>query len=536
MGIPYYFYQVFKKYNSERELVLNEYEIKTKIGPEFLFFDYNSLIHPCAKKTLELLDQKYSNTELSQKIIEDCLNYTRYLIDLVSAKNVYILIDGVAPRAKMNQQRQRRYKNNFLKEIMPKNDECLNEWDSNQITPGTYFMEQLNQELIKFKETIEKDTGINIIISDSNEKGEGEHKMMKIITELKTESNICIYGLDADLIMLSLLNQKSNQIVLLRDNNNSNNNDKDTNFSFLNISKLKECIILDMKFYIGNTKTKIDTDQILEDYILLLFFIGNDFLQHLPNIIIRDNGIYILLKTYGKIIKTKREDEYLTNKLKDNPINLEFLKDIFKELGNLEEYFFKNIYSPYQKDTIFYKDNVNISQDYSSVFFYTQDKIKFNTPGYKQRYYYYYGIPITKINNVCQNYLEGLYWTLGYYKNHQHNNWTWFYEYENTPFISDLYLFMKNSQNKKVIINETECFTPKQQLLMVLPRKSLLPIIYQIDIDLFNKLERLFRLNTTEMEKYFPTKIYLNMTFKEYLWQSDIFISNLSDYFLKLIY
>jgi 5'-3' exoribonuclease 1 len=533
MGIPYYFYQVFKKYSSEKDLVLNENEIHSKTKPEFLFFDYNSLIHPCAKKTLDILEEKLNEEDLEEKIIQECLNYTRYIIDIVSAKNVYILIDGVAPRAKMNQQRQRRYKNNFLKEIIPDDDNVINKWDSNKITPGTYFMEKLSKALLKFKELMENESGTKMIISDSNEKGEGEHKMMKIISDLgdsnSINSHICIYGLDADLIMLSLLNKYSNNIVLIRDNN------KDSNFSFLNICKLKECIVMDMNFYMGNSKKNIDTRRLIEDYILLLFFIGNDFLHHLPSIITRDNGIHILLKTYGKIIKTKREDIYLTNKSKNDYINLELLEELFEELGNSEDYFFKNIYSPYQKQT-FYKDSLDISQKYSTVFFYTDDKVNFNKSGYKQRYYNYYGIPISNMKDTCQNYLEGLYWILGYYRNHEHNNWTWYYKYENTPFISDLYLFLKNKRYKKVCIEETQSYSPKEQLIMVLPRTSLLPILSDIDKELHEKLLRLFRLNNLEMEIYFPTKIYLNMTFKEYLWQSDIFISNLSDYFLKLIY
>lgn len=532
MGIPYYFYQVFKKYNSEKDLVLNQNEIPLKIKPKYLFFDYNSLIHPCAKKTLEKLGEtKFDEEYLETQIIQDCLNYTRYIIDLIKAENVYIVIDGVAPRAKMNQQRQRRYKNYFLKQILQNDSEVINTWDSNKITPGTYFMEKLNKELMKFKEIILQDTDINVIISDSNEKGEGEHKMMKTISELQDDSNICIYGLDADLIMLSLLNKKSDQIVLLRDNNN------DDKFSFLCINKLKECIILDMKFYIGDSKKDINKQRLLEDYILLLFFIGNDFLNHLPSVIIKDNGIYILLKTYGKIIKTKKEQDYLTDYTKplSESINLQLLTEVLQELAKIEDYFFRNIYSAYQ-GKIKYKDNLNLNDQYDNVFFYTEDKIKFNTDGYKNRYYLYYGISIVDLNNVCQNYLEGLYWVLGYYRNHQHNNWLWYYKYENTPFISDLSFFLSNKKNKSIYINETNCYSPIEQLLMVLPRESLLCIIKEIDNSLFEKLNRLFRLNNIEMEKYFPTKIYLNMTFKEFLWQSDIFISNLSDYFLKLIY
>ena len=528
MGIPYYFYQVFKKYNNEKDLVLNEDEIKQKTNPQYLFFDYNSLIHPCAKKTIERLgEEKQDETFLESQIINDCLQYTRYIITTVGAKDVYIIIDGVAPRAKMNQQRQRRYKNRFLKTIISEDDN-VNEWDSNKITPGTSFMNKLIHELHNFKEILNQELGINITLSDSNEKGEGEHKMMKIINCLPGVSNICIYGLDADLIMLSMKNSQSSRIVLLRDNNNDNK------FSFLSINKLKECILLDIRFHIGTTRKNLNDKKLLDDYIVLLFFIGNDFLLHIPSIVIKNNGIGILLKTYGKIMR--KSDVYLTDYTKElkERINLDMLCDIFEELGNLEEYFFKHIYSPYQGKFI-YRDKVNLEEEYKNVSFYTNDVIKLNTEGYKNRYYLYYGISITNLKDTCQNYLDGLYWVFGYYNNHEHDNWLWYYKYENTPFASDFSHFLKNKMYKNVNIESTNSYTCKEQLCMVLPRESLLNILKDIDLEHHDKLKRLFRLNTIELEKYFPTQINLNMVFKEYLWQSDIFINNLSDHFLKLI-
>ena len=46
---------------------------------------------------------------------------------------------------------------------------------------------------------------IKTILSDSNEPGEGEHKIMKIIDGMPMNSINVVYGLDADLIMLSMI-------------------------------------------------------------------------------------------------------------------------------------------------------------------------------------------------------------------------------------------------------------------------------------------------------------------------------------------
>ena len=98
------------------------------------------------------------------------------LIDLIQYTKVsellYIAIDGIAPKGKMKQQRMRRFK----KAIETKySDE--KSWDTNAISPGTFFMKRLNNVLKEFLKSCSK----NIILSDSDERGEGEHKILRYI-------------------------------------------------------------------------------------------------------------------------------------------------------------------------------------------------------------------------------------------------------------------------------------------------------------------------------------------------------------------
>ena len=59
MGIPWYFYTVYKKYNTENDLSITQ-EVIQNSNQEYLFLDYNSMIHPCAHQALDLI-VKYRN-------------------------------------------------------------------------------------------------------------------------------------------------------------------------------------------------------------------------------------------------------------------------------------------------------------------------------------------------------------------------------------------------------------------------------------------------------------------------------------------
>jgi len=135
---------------------------------------------------------------------------------------MFLAIDGVAPRAKMNQQRARRFRSSKEREVliseyiakegkMPE----VESFDSNCITPGTDFLHRLGiafRRWIAYK--METDpfwmNGAEVVFSGGDVPGEGEHKIMDMIRREKAEDpnyfpgkyKHCMYGLDADLIML----------------------------------------------------------------------------------------------------------------------------------------------------------------------------------------------------------------------------------------------------------------------------------------------------------------------------------------------
>jgi 5'-3' exoribonuclease 1 len=151
-------------------------------------------------------------------------------------------VDGVAPRAKMNQQRSRRFRSSREAEELAATilarDGKLPEgkkFDSNCITPGTDFMLKLSLAMKKWIEFKQKTdpfwkNGADVVFTGPDVPGEGEHKVMDYIRECKAQydpedESKChphwkpgmthiLYGLDADLIMLGLVTHEPNFMLL----------------------------------------------------------------------------------------------------------------------------------------------------------------------------------------------------------------------------------------------------------------------------------------------------------------------------------
>lgn len=541
MGIPYYFNTLYRKY-ADKNIVLGEHDLK-KIVVDHLFLDYNSMIHPCAHQILGTMSKDDVVEDLDMIVIHHTLLYTRYVIGLLSPKHVYIMVDGVAPRAKINQQRERRYKSHFFKPLYSQGEDETNvTWDSNKITPGTLFMQKLSEALEQYTNDM-KDT-CHIHVSDSTCQGEGEHKMMQYMTNIDVSDKICIYGLDGDLIMLSLTNMHAKNIILLRDNSFQNKHG-DTDFTYLNIATLQSAIYneLQLQFKKECVKTRCNpcqfpnTVQVIWDYICMCFMLGNDFLEHVPGISIRHNGVNKMIQAYITAFVKNKTPLVNIQAHGHTKIQLDMLQDILQELSTVES-------CPVNVQCETYRDVSLEGVEDIGVSCIRDDFIQMHQPGYKKRYYTYHGM--YDVDGACREFIQGLYWNLGYYNGHEHQNWMWFYPCAATPFASDLYLYLKNTRNRRQFeqymntspaLQPSNACTSLEQLLMVLPQASLLQALIDIEeTQVHSKLIRLLRVPSTCIQDMYPTKITIDIVNKQWLWQAKVFLQTVDLSQLRLIF
>ncbi len=486
MGVPRLFNIILSKYPNSHSKVTNQ-------DIDYLFVDFNCILYE-SYEFVKKQENKKNNVE--QSIINAMINIIKDMIDIYVKphKLVYFALDGTPPRAKMIEQRHRRYKklygNMILSEIKKKYNNTDKElWDTIYIVPGTNFMkkvsEALNQAILNH--TFPKN--LEYILSDTTVPGEGEHKFMRFL-DILPSSKICIYSNDGDIFMLINRFPQHEIYVLTLPRETSEiatKKYKDERYIYI----IKKGIYEGIKSYFQG---KGQIEDIMRDYTFIMMLGGNDFMKHIYFLRLKEQhsfrvllGIYkFLLPKYGHMVNEnlKINQKFLLNYLKLlGQQEIKWLKVIGEKLAKTKKP--KIEFETWEEEWQHFQHTNYFKQDHPQydLFKHEFKKINYSAKPFdlkKQYYKYFFDINYQnkkQVNQICFEYLKSWMFCLRYYFD-QLPSWSWYYSYHASPLPSDLYqtLLRITDINTKFHFDQGRPFKPYEQLMLILPKENkLLP-------------------------------------------------------------
>uniref|UniRef100_A0A0R3S1D6 5'-3' exoribonuclease 1 n=1 Tax=Elaeophora elaphi TaxID=1147741 RepID=A0A0R3S1D6_9BILA len=152
--------------------------------------------------------------------------------------------------------------------------------------------------------------GLRIYLSGHNCPGEGEHKIMDFILK----EVVLITTLTQDIVSMIMLGICSHEphFALLREevkfghqkNRNAKHKTKvdEITFHLFHLSLLRE--YLSWEFHSLKEKLPFDynLESVIDDWVLMGFLVGNDFIPHLPHVHIHEDALPLLYATYNEVL------------------------------------------------------------------------------------------------------------------------------------------------------------------------------------------------------------------------------------------
>jgi len=515
MGIPSYFAHVLKKYPhvikrlSELPCINN------------LYLDCNGMVYDVVHQ-MQYTPENIAayEAEMLQRI---CESIDACIAILRPTSSVFIAFDGVAPVAKLNQQRERRYKSWYLGEMeAQRRREIVSArstqagsgksktstfkveppkpvWNTSAITPGTKFMNALHDKLAEYYDTTNPSalnarynlSGAGIIVSSSKEPGEGEHKLFEYIRAHAAEhegTNTIIYGLDADLIMLCMSHLHiSRGIYLYRETpefvKSINVALDEKERYFMDIPEFATAIVQHVITSSAPNPT-VAKNKVM-DYIFMCFMLGNDFMPHFPALNIRTTGIATIMEAYRATIGSN-ETIIQTSPLGEYVIHWPSYKKLVAHLAAQELTLIRKEHGTRDRQARHMRDSDKDDDVMHDVMMLpmTQRDVERDInpfqPGWETRYY----AALCDIHGatpavaaLCRNYLEGMEWTFRYYTRGC-VDWKWTYANHYPPLLADLVHHIPDTTHDPTNAFSFLQVKPKEpirdvvQLCYVLPRAS----------------------------------------------------------------
>jgi 5'-3' exonuclease len=340
---------------------------------------------------------------------------------------------------------------------------------------------------------------------------------------------LAIYGLDADLIMLSIFHLKySKNIYVFRETPEFFRNLVQIETAsmnephFLDIRQLSVSILCEMN-------CRFSHQHRINDYVFLCFFLGNDFLPHFPAMNIRTHGITALLDIYRGCIGNYNDRYFICPN--SGKIQWKNVGILIKEVARNEHQLFLTEYNVRKKFDKFVfvektpeeKDNIVLN---APIVCRAEEKYICPEESYwEDRYYrvlFHMDRTYENIQNISKNYFEGLEWVYRYY-NEDCPNWKWKYNYHYPPLFSDLCKFVPKD-GAEILSPEGGCVSPIMQLCYVLPRTNLRLLPKRVEETIKNHYLHLY-----------PERFEFKWAFCRYFWEAHPILPEITLDLLKKI-
>ena len=513
MGIPSFY---------RRLSIAHKGLIGKEKGPKVaaLYFDFNCLIYSVVRSPSLPTYTSATHIEWETALLREINVYIlKVWTEAGSPSEVFLSVDGVVPVAKIKQQRLRRFKSSWLvkEEIARGIRQGGDSWDTNAITPGTLFMEKLGKSLHDL--CIRKGKGWSV--SGADEPGEGEQKIMHLLRSRDPASfdgSILIYGLDADLILLTLLNGVGNGFnacYLMREDKEFGQKENNNEFSFLSMNKLPELLWKDYSFLtLEQKRLRIQT------YVCGMSLLGNDFLPHSLSVHVRDDGHDVLSRD---LLSLEKEGKFLlTTDLNGLQIlNLSCLKEILSRWAAKEDdailqtirkkRAMRNSTNQVDAEQVFQALPLEWDIEQEVVTYKKNEEGKFRIeflPFWK-RVYAEKWLKGHSLEDLVNHYIYGVQWIYDYYTGQRPIPMSWMFPASLPPLWSDIVSKMPNLA-PEILCLKLDLLEPQQQLTMVLPLSSW----YLIRNKRFRKLP-------TEYPQYFPKAFGFFSVGRRHLWECE---------------
>lgn len=483
MGIPSYYRKLVRVCPG---LVVSDADTKETREVDWFFMDFNCLIYHCLRRPGTPAYPAGGEEAWVEAFLKIVADYTVEVIRRVGPrKGVYLAVDGVVPMAKMRQQRMRRFTSAWWAEQGKSKDGVVGRgWDTNAITPGTAFMDRLDA-VLRARIALEGKEGV-WRVSGCREAGEGEHKIMaewRRLAGVGPVGSVAIYGLDADLIVLSLLTRERlghGAVWLFRESTEKGETVYDLFgrecFEWFSIEVLRAWLV---SAAVTSAAESESASEWIENYACMMSMLGNDFLPSSLSYKMRDDGHGVLVEQLAGLflggVRLVRAEE---------GVSRDGLTTLVRAMAAQEEERVAGMVFKKRRQAAEMAEVPIGEEDWPLVVMEENVLLWYGPEGrgrprldrnWRDRYLgFFHGFPLSSesVDQLCREYLRGVQWVWSYYTGAE-VCFEWSYPWSLPPLWVWLAGYLERNELPACGVGLRGCeIEPVEQLAVVLPLAS----------------------------------------------------------------